>query len=394
MNVYSKKHWYFRLTVVGLLAVLWSCSKNDGPAIIPDPVLPQRTILYYLGTDNNLYIEADEKVEALRLGFPGGNNRLVIYKDKLNTPPELLEIYADEKAGENLIRTVKTYTDQNSASGETFQLVLRDVEQLFPAASYGLILFSHATGWLPPGALIRPEARLKQMGIPPIRTYTVAMDGYDELGLTAFAAAIPHGFFDFIAFEACFMAGIEVLYELKDKTDFIVSSSAEIVSPGFLPVYEESLHLLYEPRADLAGFAEAYFNFWDSQRGDYRSATITVANTARLPRLADWVKQYAAHNVTAGDLSDIQHFDRYPDHRLFFDFADYYQRKAETDAAAQLDELLKSIVTYRAATPEFILGQQGFQINRHSGITTYIAQARFAKLNTAYRALAWYKDTH
>src|SRR5690606_30603257 len=134
-----------------------------------------------------------------------------------------------DKIGENKIREVKTYPEQNSATAETFQTVLNDVEALTPADSYGLILFSHATGWLPTGALLRPEAALLQMGLVPIRTYTIAMDGTTELGLKEFANAIPDRFFNFIAFEACFMAGVEVLYELKDKTDYILSSSAEIL---------------------------------------------------------------------------------------------------------------------------------------------------------------------
>uniref|UniRef100_UPI0033420858 clostripain-related cysteine peptidase n=1 Tax=Parapedobacter pyrenivorans TaxID=1305674 RepID=UPI0033420858 len=215
-----------------LVLSMLGCSKND--EVGPD--LPNRTILYYLGADNNLHVEADEKIEALRLGFPGGDNRLVIYKDIPNSVPQLLEIYAD-KTGENQIRIIKGYPEQNEVVAGDIQLLLDDIQQLFPAKSYGLILFSHASGWLPQGTLTRPETALLRMGRFPIRTYTIAMDGTSELGLKEFAAAIPDHFFDFIAFEACFMAGIEVLYELKDKTDYILSSSAEVVSPGFAPVY-------------------------------------------------------------------------------------------------------------------------------------------------------------
>lgn len=389
-------HWkmyrlYTCITAIYLLLLILSCSKEI--PIKPQSKLPQRTILYYLGTDNNLQVEADDKIEALRLGFPGGNNKLVIYKDKQNILPELLEVYVNE-AGESRVRVIKTYPEQNSAAGETFQAVLNDVEQFFPANSYGLILFSHATGWLPRGALTRPEATLRQTAILPIRTYTVAVDGGNELDLAAFASAIPDKFFDFIAFEACFMAGVEVLYELKDKTDYILSSSAEIVSPGFLPVYPASLSLLFEPKANLTGFARAYFDFWNNQSGDYRSATVTVTETTNLPDLANWVRRYASSEIPLKELTEIQHFDRYTDHRLFFDFTDYYRRIVAPDAAVELNELLKSIIIYQAATPTFIPSQRGFEITKHSGITTYIPQQRFTKLNAIYHALAWYADTH
>lgn len=383
---------YFRIAAISLLLLFTSsCSKDD--PVEPEPDLPNRTILYYLGADNNLQNEADEKTEALRLGFPGGNNRLVIYRDTENETPKLLEVYRHEN-GENQVREVKSYAEQNSATAETFQAVLEDVEMLFSAYSYGLILFSHATGWLPKGALLRPENAILQMGLAPIRTYTVAMDGASELGLKEFAAVIPDGFFEFIAFEACFMAGIEVLFELKDKTDYILSSSAEMVSPGFAPIYQESLPLLYRPQADLTGFARDYFDFWDSQSGDYRSATITVAKTAGLPPLAAWIKQHATMDVPPEDLPEIQHFDRDRNHRLFFDFGDYYQRKVTPGTESQLNALLEDIVAYKAATPTFIPSRLGFEINRHSGITTYIPQERFGNLNKKYKELTWYGLVH
>src|SRR5690606_27104378 len=115
---------HFGTAAMCLLLLAWGCSKDD--EVGPD--LPNRTILYYLGADNNLHLEADEKIEALRLGFPGGNSRLVIYRDGYGTPPELLEVHVDE-TGQNQVRAAKTYPEQNSATGETLQLVLNDVKQ-------------------------------------------------------------------------------------------------------------------------------------------------------------------------------------------------------------------------------------------------------------------------
>lgn len=380
--------------LTGLFLMTGGCSK-DRP-IAPAPDLPSRTILYYLAADNNLHDEAAEKINALRAGFPGGNhNRLVVYNDSWNEAPQLLEIYSDD-LGNNQTRSVKTYTEQNSAAGETVQLILTDLKKLFPADSYGLILFSHATGWLPSEAPVRPESVRLPMGErsgsiqAPVRTYTVAMDGTNELGLQEFASAIPDHFFHFIAFEACFMAGIEVLYELKDKSEFIVSSSAEILSPGFTPVYRDALQLLFKQDADLVGFAKAFFDYWDGRSGDFRSATITVVNTAVLGDIASWVRSYALEAVPPEQLDDIQHFDRYRNRRFFFDFGDYYRRKALTGMADRLDMLLDDLVLFKAATPTFIPGQRGFIINHHSGVTTYITQQEASHLDLPYRQLAWY----
>src|SRR5690606_16921749 len=94
------------LRVVALMLLFFSCSCGKKAPLEPAPNLPNRAILYYLGTDNNLQVEAEEKIEAMRLGFPGGDNKLVIYKDISQEAPQLLEVYQGE-TGENLVRTVK-----------------------------------------------------------------------------------------------------------------------------------------------------------------------------------------------------------------------------------------------------------------------------------------------
>jgi hypothetical protein len=72
------------------------------------------------------------------------------------------------------------------------------------------------------------------------------------------------------------MAGLEVAYELKDKTQYIVGSSAEMLSPGFTPVYQQMFPLLYKKEADLPAVAAAYYDYYNSMEGDNRSATISV----------------------------------------------------------------------------------------------------------------------
>jgi hypothetical protein len=49
------------------------------------------------------------------------------------------------------IIVIKQYGQQNSASGEILNAVIQDVITEFPAETYGLVLWSHGTGWLPEG---------------------------------------------------------------------------------------------------------------------------------------------------------------------------------------------------------------------------------------------------
>lgn len=344
---------------------LSACKKN----ILPDENL--RTVLVYMGGDNNLSDETDEKIASLRKSVIPNEGRLLIFQDALNQSPRLLEI----KSGN--LTTLKVYDPESSASPEVFKLVLQDIQRLAPASSYGLILFSHASGWLPERTLIKP--------------YAVVQDGKEDLELRDFAAVIPDNFFDFMIFEACFMAGIEVLYELRSKTDFIVASATEILSPGFTPIYPDLIPTLFQEEPGLKRFAEIFFNYCNLQQGEYQAASIAVVRTAALQSLAAWTKAHKDKTLPPADFKYIQKFDRYGDYTLFLDFEDYFQRVSSPDSHEALNKILNDVVIYKAATKAFMKGSSGFDINRFSGLSTYVPQPQFPYLNEEYTRLRWSK---
>lgn len=355
-----------------LMIILTSCKKDIVVPAHPQP--SQRTLLVFMGGDNNLYKETFDKVEALRKGYQAGMGRLLIFQAAKGISPKLMEIRADVN-GIGQIEEIKTYENKSSANAAVFKEVLKDVREQAPSESYGLILFSHASGWLPQRTLIQPRALI--------------MDKEDDMELRDFAAAIPDHFFDFMVFESCFMSGIEVMYELKDKTDYILSSSAEILSPGFTPIYDQLLGYLYKPEADLHSFAMLYFEYYNQESRALRAATVSVTATRELDNLAAWAKQNAVLALQENQLDQIQHFDRYSGYQLFFDFEDYYKRISAEDSHAQLSALLKKAVPFKFATDQFLKDYNGFDISAFSGLTSYIPQNDFAYLNTEYKKLKW-----
>jgi hypothetical protein len=270
---------------------------------------------------------------------------------------------------------VKTYEESSSADPAVFASVINEVKAAYPAHSYGLILFSHASGWLPKATLTSPRS--------------IIIDQRDEMELIDFAAAIPDHTFDFIVLEACFTAGIEMAYELKDKTNYILASSAEILSPGFSDIYADVVADIFSSTANLNAFARKAFEYFDSQSGEYRSATFSIIRTDKLQALAEWVKN-AGVDLSENIIGSVQHFDRYSYH-LFFDFFDSYRQTLTAAQSAELERLIGECVVYRVATPWFMPQSSGFEIRTHSGLTTYIRQARFPFLNSEYSKLAWTK---
>lgn len=355
---------------------------------MPDTPVSKRTVLVWLAGDNNLYSEVPHKLSALAEGFrnaTASDCRLLVYADRSGNYPQLIEITPDGNQS-----VLETYPAQNSASPETFSRFLRNMIALAPAECYGLIVFSHATGWMPQGALENPTLEEKPL------SRTVFDDNGDQMPLSDFAAALPTDIkFDYIVFENCFMGDIEVAYALRDKADKLLVSSAEILSPGFEEIYSSSLYRLFAPTPDLSGFAADYYNYRNAKSGNHRSATVSVINTSAMPALSALASEIISGTSPLDEekLKTMQRFNRH-DYTLFFDLEEYLCELAP-DRNAEIRAAIGDAVEYAAATPDFMpTYDHGFHIARHCGLTVYIPQPRFPALNTAYTETDWYRATH
>ena len=382
------------ILAVVLSAVLFSSCINEEYEG-PDPDLPVRTILVWLGGDNNLSDETGRKIEALRQGGTYTGNKCLIYQDSRDGARLLRLRGGCRTTPTPYVEIVREYGAENSASPATFARVLREVADEYPADSYGLIFFSHASGWLPAGTLQNPQKRTRSIGVDDGGT------GRAEMEIAEFAAAIPDGMFDFIVFETCLTAGVEVAYELRGKSDYMLASAAEIVSPGFTPVYPSALRLLcntaVETRTALEAFGHAWMNYVATNyTGARRSATLSLIDIDETSPLA--ARTQAAlrtRSAEAPDLSRLQHFDRpgsYGDSPAlprFFDLDEWVEEVADPDEYEAFRAQLERTVVWKAATETFMAGQNGFTVRRHSGLTTYVEQDAFPDLNQAYRRLSW-----
>lgn len=378
----------FLATFLFCCLLLPGCSEERSSDIMPSA---RRTVLVYLAGDNSLSDEVWEKVDALVAGWKNERDNLLIYQDTRGErgTPSLMRVVSE--AGSTHTEVIKEYPDANSADPLLFSKVLRDALGGYPAPSYGLMLFSHGTGWLPAGSYSNP----RHYSNTKAGLRSIMDDAGREMEIADFAAAIPDGQFDFIVLEACLMSGVEVAAELCGKADYLVASSAEILSPGFTPVYDGLLDCLFQKDSDLSGFAARYMAYCNSREGAYRSGTISVIDLKQMDELIEFVSPLLQREVET-DISSLQCFDR-NENKLFFDFGDYMEQvirqdnrvEEVADMEKQLNKLLDQLVVYKASTPYFVY----LPIRRHSGLTIYVEQEIYPGLNNAYRELSWYRLT-
>ena len=358
----------------------------------------RRPLVVYMALDNDLRGEFSSRLAALRAGWRPGME-LWVYADT----PEGASLGRMDSTPEGVaLRTVERYGEENSASGATLERVLRTVWERSPATGYGLLFFSHATGWLPEGGLQAP-----------LVSRSIGLDQGSEMSLDAFVSAIPSGMpLDYVIFEACLMAGAEVALALAGHTDWVLASSAEVVEPGFRPLYAENLALLTDGgrpvEEQLAAFGQRYMAHVRTLSGTGCSATLSLIRTSSMPALAEAVRRvtrgFADEEGRDTPPAGLQHFDRpgaygdRPAAARFYDLEAYVEAcLADPDAEAAFRGALADAVVWRASTERFLGGEGspygGFDIRRHSGLTVYVPRGEFPELNEAYRRTAWWQAT-
>jgi len=330
----------------------------------------KRTILVYMAADNNLYKSAYKNIDDMQKAAIPSEYNLLVYIDTPNDNPHLLKI----KKGK--IDTLKQYTSQNSASEQVLKSMIDEAFSLFPAENYGLILWSHGTGWLPEGVYDHiKETNARSFG----------KDKNKEMEIMDLAEALPENL-DFILFDACLMSGIEVLYQLRNKAKIIIASPTETLVAGF--PYDKTIPLLLRPEPDYEGIAFEYMEYYKNRNGNLQSASIAVIETNQLEFLANLVKE-AIKNEVCPNRGLIQRYDtREP--ALLFDFGDYLEHiiSNESNLIALRKQISRTVI-YNDFTPYFL---DEFPIEKSCGIGIYIPFANDV-LYEPYSSLDWYKDS-
>ena len=210
-------------TIILLFALMTfiACDEEREEYVTP-VVQAERTIIVYMAADNDLSADALADIEEMKCGFIDNDVHLIVFLDMTKTLPYLLEI----TTGSGNI--VKTYSEINSASASQMHEVLNDIINLYPAHSYGLILWSHGTTWLP------SNTQLRSFGI----------DHGSEMNILALSLALPVHF-DFLLFDACLMGAVEVAYELQDKTNYIIASLSFSINFLFIFFFHISFFYIY-----------------------------------------------------------------------------------------------------------------------------------------------------
>jgi hypothetical protein len=352
----------FVIYFILLVSIITACRNEEETK----PLFAARTVIAYIAADNDLSYDAYVSLQQMKQGFLETGVNLIVFIDRANENPQLLEIHQGKET------LVKSYPTMNTADPAILKKVLQDAIDLYPAQEYGLILWSHGSSWMP------KESMLRSFG----------NDNGSRMNIPDLSANLPVKF-NFILFDACLMGSVEVAYELKDNTDFIIASSTETIYEGF--PYSEVIPELLQSTIDFNAVVQTYFDYYNAQQGAYQSATVSVVATRYLTNLANSMKQFCENNpvnLQTFDRTAVQRLDVYNEHYVF-DLLDFVDKIFPDADKSNFINQLNKVVLYKYHTAQFIME---YDINTYCGLSCYIPLQERSDLTAYYKTLKWYNE--
>ncbi len=376
---------------VAMLVAFVSCNDNDATA--PSFQEMDYTFIIYMIADNNLSSNVESNLSGIEAGLANMSKRpkVVAMVDKRTDVPQLISF---ESADDGTVSrsVIKEYEETNVIDPAFMIGVFDEIRSLYPSSSYALDLWSHGTGWIPV-----PEDGTST-SYPYLRWF--GQDESDYMDIKDLGATLEETgmHFDFILFDACLMATVEVAYEFRNVCDCIIASPIEVWEMGF--PYSQIM-LAFESEQKEILIAQAYAAYYD---GSYSSrykidltGAISVIDCSVLESFAAATRQVLASAEFVYDetfVGDLMLYDRNTYHYLY-DFGDYMNNLLGTDAAAPLIDMLGDLMPYRYSTTTFGSGSSVLDLDpeRYTGIGTYVPRMAYTRWNEYYKTLQWYEAT-
>ena len=359
------KKWLYTLLVI----VLAACS-NEIPEQQPAK-RSGRTVLAYLISNNKAgSLDTYLRDNVIDMYTALGNMKesctlLVFYRpytgDAPLSKPTLMSFYADGRGNINNVAALtgteltfdavcriaqkKEYTmnSQIATDPAVMEEVFTDMQKIAPSDSYGLILGSHASGWMK-GTSVPTKAFGDDDG------YNIDIPNLADVLKNSFSEKL-----DFVLFDACMMGTAEVGYELRETTSYCIASVMETPVYGF--PYDQILPYLYSENVDYSAVCHEFISF--NKTKDVWG-TCAVMDCSQMENLASAVKAKLSEWQDALSSVSMQNVQQYGvnSYKYFsYDVLDFFRELGGKSGVAETD-LNEAIASIQTVLNEAVIAKE------------------------------------
>lgn len=359
------KKWLYTLLVI----VLAACS-NEIPEQQPAK-RSGRTVLAYLISNNKAgSLDTYLRDNVIDMYTALGNMKesctlLVFYRpytgDASLSKPTLMSFYADGRGNINNVAALtgteltfdavcriaqkKEYTmnSQIATDPAVMEEVFTDMQTVAPSDSYGLILGSHASGWM------------KGTSVP-----TKAFgddDGYN-IDIPDLADVLKNSFsekLDFVLFDACMMGTAEVGYELRETTSYCIASVMETPVYGF--PYDQILPYLYSENVDYSAVCHEFMSF---NKTNNLWGTCAVMDCSQMENLASAVKAKLSEwqdALSSVSMRNVQQYGVNSYKYFSYDVLDFFRELGRKSGVVKTTDLNEAIASVQSALNQAVIAK-------------------------------------
>jgi hypothetical protein len=372
----------------------------------------ERTVLVYLAGKNNLSKSLQMNLEQMKTGSKCiGNNTLLVFvrRDVQGEMPWLARIRNGELTDSVSLDDMGISTSNMQAcNSELMEQVLKYAFNRYPAYEYGLVLGGHSTGWI----IDQEPNNTRAFGVDNGDGYIHSGSNKRWINVPTMASVLerlPH--LKFIFADCCNFMCLETMYELRNVTDYIIGSPAEIPDEG--APYDEIVPALFEKNTFYTSIIDIY------HRAQSGNLPLSVVKTSTMDQLAS-ATRYALDIVQTkigNGYADTQGLIHYGysssniqfnhEYNLFYDAGDFFRSQLSESDYQQWEQVLdQTVIEKRFAkqwrtcmTWRYIYSDFEMTEEKYHGVSMYIPQdpttasgQYSAKNNEDIKLLKWYES--
>lgn len=398
-NTLGKSARFF-ICLLFLSFFLMSCVKEEME--LPN----QKTLLMYLPWPEDRTLTKAFKTNLSDLEKAISRNglkdeKVVVFMSTGSTQATMYEITC--KNGICKHDTLKNYSNPSFTTAEGIASILSDMKRVAPALTYAMIIGGHGMSWLPVYPTYSTPLRAITTSVSSFKNYWEYEGAFHtryfggtipeyQTDITTLADAIARTGIkmEYILFDNCYMSSIEVAYELRNVTNYLIASPTEIMAYG-MPYAVVGEFLL--GKTNYKAICDGFYSFYSAYEAPY--GTLAVTDCSELTS-TDSLMQVINSRYTfdATQLDALQRMDGY-DPAIFYDMGDYVAHLCKDEQLLmRFEDQLNRTVPYKTRTDKFYTKSKGvLPIRVYSGITTSDPSDN-PRVSIDKTKTGWYRATH